>query len=116
MGKCPLFPLSFVLSAKMSTRDGKTAVIMMGFRRMKIQEDNLLIIDFDYVCATGASVSAYSGKDAAAYAKKHAKKYNTAYPAWDADCTNFVSQCVKAGGISTKSIPKTMIKRTSDTI
>lgn len=42
----------------------------------------------------------YSGSDAAAYAKLYAKDYNDAYPSYSADCTNYVSQCVYAGGIA----------------
>ena len=41
----------------------------------------------------------YSGSDAAAYARLHANDYNSTYPSYSADCTNFVSQCVYAGGI-----------------
>ena len=42
----------------------------------------------------------YSGSKAASYAIKYALSYNTpAYPSYGgSDCTNFVSQCVKAGG------------------
>ncbi|MEM6469865.1 MAG: amidase domain-containing protein [Planctomycetota bacterium] len=35
---------------------------------------------------------------AAAYARKYALNYNTAYHAFDNDCTNFVSQAMLAGG------------------
>lgn len=41
----------------------------------------------------------YSGSEAATYAKLHANDYNDAYPSYSADCTNYVSQCVYAGGI-----------------
>lgn len=34
---------------------------------------------------------------AVAYAKKYWKNYNSSYPDWDADCANFVSQCLYAG-------------------
>lgn len=46
---------------------------------------------------------AYNGKDAAAYAQKYAKEYNGSYKSFNADCTNFVSQCAKAGGIKMKA-------------
>lgn len=42
----------------------------------------------------------YSGSDAATYAKLYANNYNTEYPSYSADCTNYVSQCVYAGGIA----------------
>lgn len=41
----------------------------------------------------------YSGSDAATYARLYANDYNSTYPSYSADCTNFVSQCVYAGGI-----------------
>lgn len=44
----------------------------------------------------------YAATDAVAYALKYAKKANTNYPNFEADyldCTNFISQCVHAGGI-----------------
>ena len=34
---------------------------------------------------------------AVAYAKKYWKNYNPSYPDWDADCANFVYQCLYAG-------------------
>ena len=46
------------------------------------------------------NVGAYSGANAATYAKKYATSYNSAYHAFDNDCTNFASQCVFAGGKS----------------
>ncbi|MGN0732900.1 MAG: amidase domain-containing protein [Emergencia sp.] len=44
----------------------------------------------------------YSAAAAANYATTYAKVYNRAvYPVYGSDCTNFVSQCLKAGGIPT---------------
>ncbi|MCR5704699.1 MAG: amidase domain-containing protein [Eubacterium sp.] len=56
-----------------------------------------------------ASVSAaYKGSKAAAYAKDWAESYNTKqYYIADLDCTNFVSQCLVAGGKTpSKKLPK----------
>ena len=35
---------------------------------------------------------------AVVYANRYAESYNESYPTFDSDCTNFVSQCVYAGG------------------
>ena len=40
----------------------------------------------------------YSGSDAAAYGRRWAESINSAYGEFDNDCTNFVSQCLEAGG------------------
>jgi hypothetical protein len=42
--------------------------------------------------------SNYNREEARRYALKHAKNYNSNYREFDNDCTNFVSQCLKAGG------------------
>ena len=39
----------------------------------------------------------WDGAAAAAYAKQYAIHYNKDFDSWDSDCTNFASQCVKAG-------------------
>ncbi len=46
--------------------------------------------------------SAYNGSSAANYAQEWAYSYNPQYPVSTnrEDCTNFVSQCIRAGGIS----------------
>ncbi len=46
--------------------------------------------------------SAYNGSSAANYAQEWAYSYNPQYPVPPnrEDCTNFVSQCIRAGGIS----------------
>lgn len=54
--------------------------------------------------------AAYNGTKAANYAKNHATSYNSNYPSFSSDCTNFVSQCVHAGGISMDYIPTDSIK------
>lgn len=48
--------------------------------------------------------SRYNGAAAANYAVKYALSYNSNYTNWDprgGDCTNFVSQCLLAGGLPT---------------
>jgi|GEM_PF-1519695 len=54
-------------------------------------------------------VSGYNASDAVSYAKKYATSYNTSeYPKYSGeDCTNFVSQCLYAGGISMKGTNST---------
>lgn len=47
--------------------------------------------------------AAYSPSSAVAYARKYANSYNTpTYKKFSADCTNFISQCLVAGGQSMK--------------
>ena len=49
-----------------------------------------------------AATTSYSGSSAATYARTYALSYNTNYPSYalsGGDCTNFVSQCLYAGGI-----------------
>ncbi len=46
-----------------------------------------------------SSYANYKGENAAAYAIKYAKKYNSAYKKMDYDCTNFVSQAIAVGGV-----------------
>lgn len=47
----------------------------------------------------------YDGNKAATYAKKYAENYNSYYKAMDADCSNFVSQCLRDGGFTMSSVP-----------
>lgn len=55
----------------------------------------------DELSDTLATKQSFSSSKAISYAKKHARNPNTpAYPAYGSDCTNFVSQCIKAGGKS----------------
>lgn len=55
------------------------------------------------ICASN-NVYAYSGSNAASYARKYATNYNKNYDKFSSDCTNFVSQCIEAGGKS-HSVP-----------
>lgn len=41
----------------------------------------------------------YDGYDAASYAQTYYTDYNTNFPSFTSDCTNFASQCINAGGI-----------------
>jgi hypothetical protein len=50
------------------------------------------------VARTVRRLMRYTGSDAAAYARKWAKKTNSSYPRFGNDCTNFVSQALLAGG------------------
>ena len=43
--------------------------------------------------------AAYDGEEAAEYAQKYALNENPNYDSYSADCTNFVSQCLYAGGL-----------------
>lgn len=53
---------------------------------------------FTSEAATGQTSLEWNGDDAAAYAKKFATSYNTAFHSWSkSDCTNFASQCLAAG-------------------
>ena len=57
-----------------------------------------------YINNVMAANASYSGSTAASYAQRYAKNYNkAAYPSYSiisgGDCTNFVSQCLFAGGI-----------------
>lgn len=71
-----------------------------------------LIMVFTCLASLSISAFAYNGSTAATYAKNHAatEDYNSNYPDMPADCTNFVSQCVKAGGIAVKKVPTDDIK------
>ncbi|MBN1585164.1 amidase domain-containing protein [Candidatus Uhrbacteria bacterium] len=45
-----------------------------------------------------AFAGSYDGDDAADYADTYWQNYNPAYTSFECDCTNFVSQCLYAGG------------------
>ena len=52
-------------------------------------------------CLLIVSLSAYNRDKAISYARKYCKNYNSDYKKYTgADCANFVSQCLKAGGQS----------------
>ena len=54
-------------------------------------------------CLLIVSLSAYSTDKAIKYARKYCKNYNPDYKKYNgADCANFVSQCLIAGGQSLK--------------
>lgn len=55
---------------------------------------------YDNVLNESIEPNGYNDSDAVKYAKKWAKSRNSKYKSHSADCTNFVSQCVKAGGKS----------------
>ena len=62
--------------------------IIMGFMLM-------------FTCAItlcSEEVSAFSKTNAVNYADTYWQNYNSAYPSFDKDCTNFVSQIMRAGG------------------
>ncbi len=45
------------------------------------------------------TVSGYNPYEAASYADRYATSYNNNYAHFDGDCTNYVSQCLYAGGV-----------------
>lgn len=47
----------------------------------------------------------YNGALAAAYAEEWWDRRNPAFPAFPVDCTNFVSQCLLAGGLVMRGYP-----------
>ena len=51
----------------------------------------LLLLGVTFCYNAGAAVS---------YAKKYCKNYNKEYPSFNGDCSNFVSQCLNAGGMN----------------
>ncbi|MDO4384019.1 MAG: amidase domain-containing protein [Eubacteriales bacterium] len=62
-----------------------------------------------YKVSVASAANKYSDSNAVKYAKKWAKKRNPRYKSYSSDCTNFVSQCVNAGGKkmnTPKSIPE----------
>lgn len=76
-----------VIKKEVSAQDKKNELSGMEFRNYRAMP----------MAAT------YSTNDAVAYAKAHAEStsYNTpTYKSYSADCTNFVSQCINAGGKS----------------
>ena len=42
----------------------------------------------------------YNAAAAVSYARNYCKKYNKEYPSFNGDCSNFVSQCLNAGGMN----------------
>lgn len=50
-------------------------------------------------------VFAYDREEAVKYASKHCTNYNSSYPKYGSDCTNFASQVLHAGGYKTNPVP-----------
>ena len=48
---------------------------------------------------------AYNRQAAVDYATKWWNSYNPAYPSFQVDCTNFISQCLRAGGAKMTGYP-----------
>lgn len=71
-------------------------------------------------CSTGKYIEKfdYDAQSAVDYALKHAKERNLDYPEYDKNCTNFVSQCLVAGGMTMNEGPppdeKSRIKHVDD--
>lgn len=62
-----------------------------------------------FAFSVSTNIYAYNGKDASIYAQGYTANddykttsYNTNYYSFGNDCTNYVSQCVKAGGVTVK--------------
>lgn len=53
---------------------------------------------FEKASNESLATKGYSDSAAVAYARKWAKSRNSQYNSYSSDCTNFVSQCVEAGG------------------
>ncbi|SDP75188.1 amidase domain-containing protein [Halobacillus aidingensis] len=51
------------------------------------------------------SRSTYNRREAVRYADRWWDSYNPAYKSFDVDCTNYVSQCIRAGGATTWGAP-----------
>lgn len=62
--------------------------------------ENQVAVETNNLNGQATKASGYSGSRAAAYAIKYADSHNSSYPHYSADCANFVSQCVYAGGLS----------------
>lgn len=62
------------------------------------------------IMGESCETEAYNGYNAASYARKYATNYNKNYDNYSSDCTNFVSQCIEAGGKS-HSVPASGVKK-----
>ena len=68
-------------------------------RQETVDEDGALNFDEFAESDISTFASVYSPSEAVAYAQKYALGYNSAaYDVFSSDCTNFVSQCLVAGG------------------
>ena len=77
------------------------------YKPLKIEQQILIeaqtITDYkaeinDLTEALSTTVWLWNGNSAAAYSDQYAINYNNSYRAYSNDCTNFASQCLKAGG------------------
>lgn len=66
--------------------------------KKEAEEENASLEKYSIVSDELATQKGYSDSKAVAYARKWAKSRNALYNSYSSDCTNFVSQCVKAGG------------------
>lgn len=77
-------------------------------------EEERLIEKYEAQSSVQPSSSSYSATKAVAYARKWAESRNSTYKSYSKDCTNYVSQCVYAGGISMRK-PSTIKHGTTST-
>jgi hypothetical protein len=66
------------------------------------QEDQLYAEATDSIIKTPDASINYNQDNSTAYALKYATSYNSNYATHSKDCTNFVSQCLHAGGFAMK--------------
>ncbi|MCI8331321.1 MAG: hypothetical protein HFE78_00625 [Clostridiales bacterium] len=67
--------------------------------KMKKQICGLLAVLSSFMVLT-LQPTAFDDSAAQVYADKYVTKYNSSYKSYSADCTNFVSQCLAAGGLA----------------
>src|SRR2546426_10275487 len=68
-----------------------------GFQRIR---STIIILSLLAILipSLGGTALAYNHSAAVNYADQYALNYNSSYPTWAADCTNFASQALNAGG------------------
>lgn len=76
---------------------------------MKKKLKMLLVMGAAIITFHSGNVYAYDGDKAAEYASNYCGNGNPSYPSYGSDCTNFASQCVKAGGISGTALPASKV-------
>ncbi len=67
-----------------------------------IKRNKKMIAEFESIQSINAmplAIASYSPSSAASYAEQYATMRNVFYPGYVSDCTNFVSQCLHAGGL-----------------
>ncbi|MEK3887585.1 amidase domain-containing protein [Bacillus sp. FSL K6-3431] len=67
-------------------------------------EEDLLMLEEDFEVEERANF-VYNRLDAVRYAEKWWNTYNPAYEKFDVDCTNYISQCLHAGGAPMRAYP-----------